>query len=59
MNEINYWLFRCENKLITTIHIEEGNIFPKGSAADFGNPTNTLYVGEWLSKASPGRFPTL
>jgi NAD+ diphosphatase len=46
MNEINYWIFRCENKLITTINNAEGSIFPKGLASDFGSPKDALYVGE-------------
>jgi NAD+ diphosphatase len=47
MNELNYWLLRCENQLLTTIDRSDGNIFPRGRASDFGNPGNALLVGEW------------
>jgi NAD+ diphosphatase len=51
MNEINYWLFRCENKLFTTIHNAGENIYPMGTAASFGNPKDALFVGEWQGLA--------
>jgi NAD+ diphosphatase len=47
MNELNYWLLRCENQLLTAIDRSGGNIFPRGRASDFGNPGNALLVGEW------------
>jgi len=47
MNELSYWLLRCENQLLTTIDKTGGNIFPSGRASDFGNPRDALLVGEW------------
>jgi NAD+ diphosphatase len=47
MNELNYWLLRCENQLLTAIDKTGGDIFPFGRASDFGNPENALLVGEW------------
>jgi NAD+ diphosphatase len=47
MNELSYWLLRCENQLLTTIDRTGGNIFPRGRASDFGNPGHVLLVGEW------------
>ncbi len=47
MNELNYWFFRCENQLLTTINQPAGAVFPRGSAADFGNPQDALFIGEW------------
>lgn len=47
MNESNYWLLRCGNELFTTADAESGSIFPRGRAADFGNPKDALLVGEW------------
>jgi NAD+ diphosphatase len=47
MNELSYWLLRCENQLFTTIDKAGGNIFPSGRASDFGNPRDALLVGEW------------
>jgi NAD+ diphosphatase len=46
MNEFNYWLFRCENKILTTMNQPSGEIFPRGSAADFGYPKDALLIGE-------------
>ena len=47
MNELSYWLLRCENQLLTAIDKTGRNIFPSGLASDFGNPGNALLVGEW------------
>jgi len=47
MNELSYWLLRFENQLLTTSDRAGGNIFPRGRASDFGNPRDTLLVGEW------------
>jgi len=47
MNELSYWLLRCENQLLTTIDKTGRNIFPSGRASDFGNPRDALLVGEW------------
>lgn len=47
MNQLNYWLLRCENQLLTTIDKTGRNIFPRGRASDFGNPRDALLVGEW------------
>jgi NAD+ diphosphatase len=46
MNELSFWLFRCENKLLITACNNGGNIFPYGRASDFGNPEDPLLVGE-------------
>ena len=47
MNELSYWLIRCENQLLTTIDKSGGNIFPRGRASEFGSPKEALLVGEW------------
>lgn len=47
MDQLSYWLLRCENQLFTTVNLMGGSIFPRGSAADFGNPGNALLVGEF------------
>lgn len=47
MNESSIWIFRCENKLFTTIDKPGGKPFPHGHASDFGNPKDALFVGEW------------
>jgi NAD+ diphosphatase len=46
MNELAYWLLRIENQLFTTIDKADGSFFPRGYASDFGNPRETLRVGE-------------
>jgi len=47
MNELSYWLLRCENQLFTTIDKAPETIFPRGLASDFASPMNALRVGEW------------
>ena len=47
MNESSLWIFRCENKLFTTIDKTGGHIFPHGHSSDFENPENALYIGEY------------
>ena len=47
MNQMSYWLLRCENQFFTTNDSAWGETFPRGKASDFGNPSNTLLVGEW------------
>jgi NAD+ diphosphatase len=47
MNELGYWLLRCENQLITITDAAPEKIFPCGEASDFGRPKNILLVGEW------------
>ena len=43
MEQTSYWLLRCSNQLLTTA----GSVFPRGSAAEVGNPEAPLYIGEW------------
>ncbi len=47
MNELSYWLLRCENSLITLVGTAGGEIFPHGLAADLGKPGQALLVGQW------------
>jgi NAD+ diphosphatase len=47
MNELSYWLLRCENQLFTTVDKTTETIFPRGCASDFGNPQGALLVGQW------------
>ncbi|MFZ4537542.1 NAD(+) diphosphatase [Propionivibrio sp.] len=47
MDESSYWLLRCGNQLLTAIDKAQGNPFPHGRAADFGNPGDALLIGEW------------
>jgi len=46
MNELSYWLLRCENQLFTTVDKTTETIFPRGCAGDFGNPKGALLVGQ-------------
>lgn len=46
MNETNYWLLRCNNEVFTST-ATPGEIFPRGTAADFGHPSDALPVGQW------------
>lgn len=43
----SYWIFRCDNRLLTCAAPASGAIFPSGLAADFGNPEKVLAVGQW------------
>jgi NAD+ diphosphatase len=43
---MNYWLFRCENKILATMNQPSGYVFPRGSAADFGYPKDALLIGD-------------
>jgi len=47
MNELSYWLLRCENRLLASIDNTGGNILPCGQASDFDSPKDALLVGEW------------
>jgi len=47
MNELSYWLLRCGNQLLTTIDERGENIFPRGTASDFGSPGDALLIGKW------------
>jgi NAD+ diphosphatase len=47
MNESSYWLLRIDNQLFTSPNGTGGDHFLHGQAADFGNPSNALLVGEW------------
>jgi NAD+ diphosphatase len=47
VNEKSYWLLRCENQLLTTVAAGANEVFPCGSAADFGSPKDSLLVGQW------------
>lgn len=44
MNQVCYWILRCEHHLLTLGAAESP--FPAGQAADFGHPANALHVGE-------------
>lgn len=45
-----FWLLRCENQVLTAGGARQGEVFLRGSAADFGTPSNVLCVGEWLGQ---------
>lgn len=47
MDESSYWLLRCENRLLTVVNRNGGDVFPRGRAEDFGSPRDALLVGEW------------
>ena len=47
MNELAYWLLRCENQVLTTIAATPEAIFPRGRAGDFGSAEGALLVGQW------------
>ncbi len=47
MNNSSIWIFRCENKLFTTIGNTGGKPFPHSHASSFENPKDALFVGEW------------
>lgn len=46
MSEASYWLIRFENQVLVRFEAGE-NVFPFGSAADFGHPENPLLIGQW------------
>lgn len=46
MNETNYWLLRCNNEVFTST-AAPGEIFPRGTAADFGLAEEPLLAGSW------------
>lgn len=50
MNELSYWLLRCENRLFTTNDQRCGTIFPCGQPSNFGTPKDALLVGEWQGR---------
>jgi len=47
MDGMSYWLLRCRNALLTLSDTSGGEVFPRGQAADFGEPKDALLVGEW------------
>lgn len=47
MDELSYWLLRCENSLVTLTDAAGGETFPLSLAANIGNPKNALLVGQW------------
>ena len=47
MDELSYWLLRCDNSLVTLTAPAGGEIFPMGLAKDFGKLRNTLRIGQW------------
>ena len=47
MSELSYWLIRCDNQMLTAKDMSDGHVFPRGYAADFGHPENSLLVGHW------------
>lgn len=48
MNELSYWLVRSGHQLLIATDAGDESVFPRASAADFGNPQDALLVGEWL-----------
>ncbi len=71
MDELCYWLLRCENSLLTLTDSAGVEDFPLGLAANFGNPKNALLIGRWkgvpcyaaeldsLSETVPGALTSL
>ena len=50
MNELSYWLLRSDNQVLAVPGGDAATIFPRGQAADFGNPDNALLVGQWQGR---------
>ena len=50
MNELSYWLLRSDNQVLAVPGGDAATIFPRGHAADFGNPDNALLVGQWQGR---------
>ncbi|MDR3300714.1 MAG: NAD(+) diphosphatase [Candidatus Accumulibacter sp.] len=50
MDEISYWLLRCENQFFVVDGGPSGKTFPRGHAADFGNPATALRIGNWQGR---------
>lgn len=46
MNETSFWLLRYNSEVFTST-ATPGEIFPRGTAADFGHPGDALLVGQW------------
>jgi NAD+ diphosphatase len=51
MDGSSYWLLRYQDGLLTLPDQATEEIFPCGSAADFGHPKDFLRVGEWRGHA--------
>ena len=50
MNELSYWVLRSDNQVLAVSGGDAATIFPRGQAADFGNPDNALLVGQWQGR---------
>jgi len=50
MDQSNYWLLRCQDELLIFPDRPAEDIFPFGSAGDFGHPRDVLLVGQWQSR---------
>ena len=50
MNELSYWVLRSDNQVLAVSGGDAATIFPRGRAADFGNPDNALLVGQWQGR---------
>ena len=50
MNELSYWVLRSDNQVLAVSGGDAATIFPRGHAADFGNPDNALLVGQWQGR---------
>lgn len=63
MNQLAYWILRCENRLLTLAGEAAPSLFPAGFAADVGDPENAVYVGEFKGlpchAADVAQFPDL
>ncbi len=47
MNDLCYWLLRCNNQLFVVADESLGKVFPRGRVTDFGVPGSALRIGEW------------
>jgi NAD+ diphosphatase len=50
MDEISWWLLRCENQFFVVDGGFSGKTFPLGRASDFGDPAAALDIGSWQGK---------
>jgi NAD+ diphosphatase len=49
MDEISWWVLRCENQFFVVDGGPSGKTFPLGRASDFGHPA-ALHIGEWQGR---------
>lgn len=50
MSDLSFWLLRFENQVLIQYDESTNHVFPLGTAADFGHPSDALMIGQWQGK---------